>query len=119
MGRYYGVRAIMRRGRRIENIERLDLLRCRPEPPYQPYIKEDEALIGIVSNALYLTAPDLTSAYEYEAFRKAYAQGHFVAIILYKIRKSDLVNCPDEGRVDIDEFKDSQELYGELLGIRH
>jgi len=81
-------------------------------------IKEDEALIGIISNALWLTAPDLTSAYEYEAFRKAYAQGHFVAIILYKIKKSDLDSCPDEGRVDVDEFKDSPELYKEFLGIR-
>jgi len=116
MGRYYGVRAVMRKGRKIGDIERLDWMRCNPRG--QPYIKEDEALIGIISNALWLTAPDLTSAYEYEAFRKAYAQGHFVAIILYKIKKSDLDSCPDEGRVDVDEFKNSPELYKEFLGIR-
>jgi len=117
MARYYGVRAVMRRGRKIGDIERLDWSRCNSRG--QPHIREDEALIGIVSNAAWLTAPDLTSAYEYESFRKAYAQGHFIAIILYKIKKSTLINCPDEGRVDVNEFKDSPELYRELLGIRH
>ena len=110
MGRYYGVRAVMQKGERIGNIETLR---------GQPHVKEDEVLIGIVSNAAWLIAPDLTSAYEYEAVRKEYARGYFIAIILYKIKKSDLINCPDEGRVDVNEFKDSRELYAELLGIRH
>jgi hypothetical protein len=110
MGRYYGVRAVMRLGQRIGNIE--EMLRG------QPHVQGDEALIGIVSNAAWLTAPDLSSAYEYEAFRKEYARGGFVAIILYKVKISDLTNCPDEGQVDTDEFKDSKELYEELLGMR-
>jgi hypothetical protein len=109
MGKYYGVRAIMRRGKKIGNIEHFR---------EQPRVQEDEALIGIVSNALWVIAADLTSTYEYEAFRKAYAEGYYVAIILFKIKKTELVNCPDEGRVDIEEFKDS-ELYKELLGIQH
>ncbi len=118
MGTYYGVRAVMRRGRKIGDMDCLDRLR-RCNSKGQPIIAGDKVLIGIVSNGTWLTAADLTTLYEYESFSKAYAQGHFVAIILYKIRKSDLINCPDEGRVDMDEFKDNRELYGELLGIRH
>ncbi len=108
MGKYYGVKAVIQLGERIGEIK---------TARKQPDVRENEVLVGIASNGLWLIAPDLTDAYQYEAFRKTYARGDFIAILLYKIKKSALVNCPDEGRVETNEFKDSQELHREFLGI--
>ncbi len=109
MARYYGVRAIIKNGIRVGNIETFRQQHKK--------IGADEALIGVASNAAFLTASDMTNMNEFERFRKSYSQGHLVAIILYKVKKEDLDKYPDEGRVQVDEFKDPREFYGELLGI--
>jgi hypothetical protein len=107
MGRYYGVCALVKRGKKIGDTF----------TEQQPRIQDDEALIGILGNGDYLIAVDLSSKSEYEVFRKAYEGGRYLAILLYKIKRSDLVNCLDEGRVDTRKFKHSRDFYGQLLGI--
>ncbi len=109
MAKYYGVHAVIKCGQNIGNIrntERREL--C---------IGQDEALIGIVSDGINLIAPDLTNNFQYNECYEAYKRGEFVAILFYKVKKSSLETCPDEGTINIEHFKRDRDFYGALLGI--
>jgi len=99
MGVYYGVEAVIGKGERI--------LHTTKE---QPLIFDDKVLVALVSNGLYVVAPDVTDPNEYQHFYDTYSQGWWLEMVLYNLPKSEIPNCPDKGRFYMDGLKNISEL---------
>lgn len=89
MSKYYGVDAVEQKGTQVQNYY---------GNGERPNVSSDEALVVILSNGLYEIAVDVTDSDNFKYFYNLYAQGHYIAFKLYKLDKSILVDCPDQGR---------------------
>ncbi len=65
----------------------------------KPLQKENEVLVGIMNNGLFVVAPDVTSNYEFEYFYDAYYNGNWLEMSVYALPKEEIKNCEDLGRV--------------------
>jgi len=87
MGDYYGVSAVEKIGTKVKATG-------NSQPSFYP----DEALIFITNNGAYEIAVDVTRKSEWEEFYNQYRGGWLLSFRLYKVKITDLANCPDEGR---------------------
>jgi len=94
---YYGVKAVVQKGQRIDSATER-----------QPPVYSDDVLVAIINNGLWAVAPDVTDAREYSHFYGSYAQGYWLNFDLYNLPKKEIPNCPDEGRVPLEELKKLQ-----------
>lgn len=93
MGEYYGVKAVLKKGRLMGRMT------DRP-----PFVLSSEVLVGIADNGVNTIAADLTDKTEYDHFYGTYAKGHYLRIDLYVLPRSEIPNCPDEGQVPSSEI---------------
>lgn len=91
-GRYFSVREVLARGERLGYAGNM-----------MTYVSNLDALVGIVRGSAYAIAVDLTEAAEYRAFYDACARGAWLEIELYRVPRSELRHCGDEGRVPVSE----------------
>ena len=96
MGIYYGVRKVIENGKRVQSYLPLK---------EQPHIVEGNVLVGILDNGLWAIAVDLTDKREYQEFYNSYARGMWLSMYLYEVPEEKIKDCPDEGRVPIEELK--------------
>jgi hypothetical protein len=90
---YLGVTEVAKRGIRVERGSK------------QPTVASGEELIAVLNNGLWSTAPIVTDPSEYRHFYDQYHQGFWLGMDLYRLPKSEVPNCPDEGRVDVETYK--------------
>ena len=87
MGLYFGVDNVKQLGTQVDM--------CRGK---MPNFRSDEDLIFIPNTGLYEIAALVTDVKEFQVFYGQYENGYYLSFELYKLKHSDLVNCPDKGR---------------------
>ena len=92
---YYGVRKV------IENGQKRGIAQEEP-----PSITEDHVLVGIMSNGVWAVAVNLTKKSRYRQFYNSCAQGRWVNMDLYEVSKDKIEDCPNEGKVLINELEE-------------
>jgi len=91
--RYYGVKKVLEKAERIG-----------PATEQMVFVKNDEVLVGIVKGSKYAIAADLTDRKEYFVFFEACQKGEWVDIELFRLPKDKAGECPDEGRVSLEDL---------------
>jgi hypothetical protein len=92
MAEFYGVKAVMKKGQRVCSMT-----------SRQPTILEGEVLVGIASDRTHTIAVDLTRESDYKKFLGDYEGGAYRKIDLYTLPRKEVPNCPDEGRIPLNE----------------
>ena len=91
---YYDAKQVVQRGTKISSLGM----------GKKPRVRKDEVLVGILDNGLWAVAPDVTSDGEFKDFYESYSQGYWLKMDVYALPKEEIENCPDQGRVTVDDL---------------
>ncbi len=91
---YYDAKQVVQRGTKISSLGM----------GKKPRVRDGEVLVGVVNNGLWAVAPDVTSDSEFEHFYGSYSQGNWLRMDVYALPKDEVENCPDQGRVPVDDL---------------
>jgi hypothetical protein len=94
MAIYYGIKKVLEHGQWIGYASRKMV-----------YVKNTEALVGIIRGSKYAIAADVTLERDYKAFYKACTEGEWLDMELYRLARADAEKMPDEGRITIKELE--------------
>jgi hypothetical protein len=91
---YYDAKQVVQRGTKINFLG----------TNKKPQVGEDKVLVGIVNNGLWAVAPDVTSDRQFQSFYDSYSQGYWLKMDVYALPKDEVENCPDQGKVPINDL---------------